>query len=586
MAYGTTTNISYLGTMAAGAMDDGTGFTTGTKELVSLNKAVAGGIIQKTSTARQADNVADVNAIDRLGNRDILASGAFTGTVPSVYTSTVGVGMGMDRLTAHVNLMFGSSPIQMAQTFFISQSLVSNSKQLAPTLSKLNDGVDFGKFPNLDTLEYPANGIFPNFLGEGYPDYQSVVTNGISTFVTSATVENFQLLASDIGNLGSAFSVQDISNIGNPGQVISALNDADALTATGISSVLASINIDPSTIYNLGDPTYNVIMQAVLDSVTTPELIANAQTLLGSNIEDMTSLGDYTNFDKIFRNSKAVITFSSMQEFQLKLQAIELGRIETLAQLSTYVNSVEPVDLPTIGNSTVFVRRNYVDSLIAKFLGGTGIYESITLKDMLGTLGAVDIDVHSANWRTAMTALHTAGELTALSTHLTQLGSGLAGDFTTGTAPNFLLTDPDGPNITASVEGELYPSFQSNKIGQIEDDLQALMSRRNVNPDIQTAIDNWNLIFKKVFDEKDFQSRIDMNYDIRTDFSDNSFTFISGLRGTIDEDDKLPIVKGMVDQAIRDGDVGAEYVRAYIKELENKKRADSFDIRWRAEFDQ
>ena len=68
--------------------------------------------------------------------------------------------------------------------------------------------------------------------------------------------------------------------------------------------------------------------------------------------------------------------------------------------------------------------------------------------------------------------------------------------------------------------------------------------------------------------------------------SDNSFTFISGLRGTIDEDDKLPIVKGMVDQAVRDGDVGAEYVRAYIKELENKKRADSFDIRWRAEFDQ
>ena len=80
--------------------------------------------------------------------------------------------------------------------------------------------------------------------------------------------------------------------------------------------MLASINIDPSTIYNLGDPTYNVIMQAVLDAVTTPELIANAQTLLGSNIEGMTSLGDYTNFDKIFKNSKNVITFSSMQEFQ------------------------------------------------------------------------------------------------------------------------------------------------------------------------------------------------------------------------------------------------------------------------------
>ena len=76
------------------------------------------------------------------------------------------------------------------------------------------------------------------------------------------------------------------------------------------------------------------------------------------------------------------------------------------------------MDLP-IGNSSVFVRRNYVDSPIAKFLGGTGTYELLP-KDMLGTL-VVDIDVHSANWRTAMTALNNAGELTALSTHLTQL---------------------------------------------------------------------------------------------------------------------------------------------------------------------
>ena len=41
----------------------------------------------------------------------------------------------------------------------------------------------------------------------------------------------------------------------------------------------------------------------------------------------------------------------------------------------------------------------------------------------------------------------------------------------------------------------------------------------------------------------------------------------------------------MVDQAIRDGDVGGEYFRAYIKELENKIVADRYDIRWRAELD-
>ena len=126
------------------------------------------------------------------------------------------------------------------------------------------------------------------------------------------------------------------------------------------------------------------------------------------------------------------------------------------------------------------------------------------------------------------------------------------------------------------------PSYQNAKIGQIETACANLMSRRNVNDDIQVAIDNWNPIFKKIFDEKDFQS-IDMNYDIRTDFSDNALNFITGLRGTIESDDKKAIITGMIDQAIRDGDIGGEYLRVYIKELENKEASNIYDIRWRAQ---
>ena len=48
----------------------------------------------------------------------------------------------MDRLNAHVNLMFGTGPIQMAQTFFNCQSLVASSKRIA-TLKYMNAGVEF-----------------------------------------------------------------------------------------------------------------------------------------------------------------------------------------------------------------------------------------------------------------------------------------------------------------------------------------------------------------------------------------------------------------------------------------------------------
>lgn len=582
MAYGSSSSISYLGSMATGALEDGKGLTEGTKELVALTKAAANGLVGITSNARNATNQPDSGAIDTLGNRDISGFGAFTGVVPSTYTSTVGTGLGMDRISAHVNLMFGTSPIQMAQTFFIANSLVASSKRVAPSLLQLRNGIEFGKLPNADSLEYPEDGVFPYYLGEGYPDLQAVVTNGVSTLVTDPSQENFTLLAQDITNLGTVFNLQDIANFGNPGQVIQALNTKDAVAVTGLDQVLAGVGIDPSAIFNIADPQYNVLVQQILDMITVPALLTNAQSLLVTNI-DLEKLGDYTDFDKIFKNSKDVITFSSMEEFRLKLQAIELGRMENLTQLANYISRVTTVDLPTIENATNFVKRDYIDSLVAKFLGGSGPNENITLVDMIGSLGAVGLTTPASNYRTAINNLYTAGEFTALQTHITQLASGLNGAFTSGSVGNLTLADPDGPSIGPVADP--YPSFQANKIGQIETDCANLMSRRNVNSDIQTAIDNWNIIFKKIFDEKDFQSRIDMNYDIRTNFSDNALNFIMGLRGTINEDDKKSIITGMINQAIKDGDVGGEYLRAYLKELENKEVANDFDIRWRAELD-
>tara|TARA_B100000989_G_scaffold126549_2_gene93890 strand:- start:199 stop:1950 length:1752 start_codon:yes stop_codon:yes gene_type:complete len=582
MAYGSSSQLSYLGTMAVGVLNDGTGLTPGTKELVALTKATANGHVGITSSARNATNQPDSNAIDTLGNRDISGFGAFTGVVPSTYTSTVGTGLGMDRLAAHVNLMFGTGPIQMAQTFFISNSLVSSSKRIAPSLQYLNDGVEFGKFPDLDSKTYPANGIFPNYLGEGYPNMQAVVTNGVSTLVKEASSVNFNLLAQDINNLGIAFNLNDIGNFGNPGQVIQALNNVDGISVTGIDTVMGKLGIDPSAIFNLADTQYNVLMQKVLDIITVPNLISNAQSLLSSNIV-LEKLGDYTDFSKIFVNSKDVISFKNMDEFKARLQAIELGRIDNLTQLADYITRVTTVDLPTIHNITNFTKREYVDSLIAKFLGGTGPNGSITMTDMIGSLGAVGVTTPASAYRTALQSLHTAGELTTLQTHITQLANGLNGNFTSGSVGNLTLADPDGPSIGPVADP--YPSFQANKIGQIETDCANLMSRRNVNDNIQTLIDNWNTLFKKVFDEKDFQSRIDMNYSIRTNFSDNALNFVQSLRGTILQDEKKAIVTGMIDQAIKDGDIGGEYFRAYVKELENKEAANIYDIRWRSEFD-
>lgn len=583
MAYPSTSPLSYLGTMATGAMIDGQGFQTATQDIAARTNQAGDSHIQTTVSATNATN-ASRDEIIVAGYGDAHGNGAFTGVVPQGFASNVGgSNTGMASLHAHATLMFGSSPLQMAQTFFIADGFVGTSKRLAPTLKKLDDGVLFGKFPNLDSLVYPTDGVFPNYLGSGYPDYQAVVTNGISTLVTSATVQNFQLLARDLVNLGSAFSISDIANFANPGQVVAALSNADGLTASGLSTVLAAVGIDPSTIYNLGSSTYNVLMQEVLNAVNVPELVSNSQTLLESNILDMKSLGDYTDFDKIFVNSKDIISFSTIEEFREKLQALELGRIETVAQLAAYINKVEPASLPNIGSNTDFVVTNYVDDMIAKFLGGTGPYGAITLSDMIGILGGVVVRGHATQYQNAMDRLYTAGTLTALRARMDELVAGLNGDYTVVTDPGppevIAITDPFDSAVYAS-----YGLFQAAKITQIESACAAIIS--GGGDDVQLAIDSWLAIFKKVRDEKDFQSRIDMGYNIRTNFADSSVSFVQSLRGTIDQNDKAPIIKGMVDEAVRQGDVGGEYMRAYIKELENKQVADDFDIRWRAEFDE
>ena len=575
MAYGSSTTISYLGTLAAGAMADGQGFATATQDIAARTNQAANSHIQTTVSAVNATNASPAG-IYAAGYGDAHGNGAFTGVVPQGFVGIVGANTGMASLHGHATLMFGSSPLQMAQTFFAAQGLVSISEDLAPTLSKLNTGVEFGKFPNLDSLVYPADGVFPNYLGGGYPDYQAVVTNGISTLVNTASVANFQLLASDLTNLGNVFDLSDIASFGNPGQIIATLYNADGLTATGLDVVLSQAGVDPGSIFNLGSENYNVIMQSILDGITTPELIANAQLLLETNI-NLESLGDYTNFDKIFVNSRDVISFSTMAEFKTKLQALELGRIETVAQLAAYINNVEPASLPSIGSNTNFVVTSYVDDMIAKFLGGTGPNGSITLSDMIGILGGVTVRGHATQYQNAMDRLYAAGTLTALRARIDELAAGLNGDYTTGTAPNFTITDPNGGATYGPSDPPDYASFQAAKITQIESACAAIIS--GGGDDVQLAIDSWLAIFRKVRDEKDFQSRVDMGYSIRTNLIDNAYSFVTGLRGTMDQYDKAAIINGMVDEAVRQGDVGGEYMRAYIKELENKQVADDYDIR-------
>ena len=74
-----------------------------------------------------------------------------------------------------------------------------------------------------------------------------------------------------------------------------------------------------------------------------------------------------------------------------------------------------------------------------------------------------------------------------------------------------------------------------------------------------------------------------MNYDIRTDFPDIAFTFIVSLNGLLNRNGRKEVIEGMIDQAEKNGDEASQYVKAHIREIENKANGSFFNVRHRGE---
>jgi hypothetical protein len=241
--------------------------------------------------------------------------------------------------------------------------------------------------------------------------------------------------------------------------------------------------------------------------------------------------------------------------------------------------------LPTIKNRTNFVERDYIQPAIDKFLGGTGTNGSITIVDMVGLLGGIGITTEVSAYKTAMDALDSAGELTTLINLFTEFTAGLNGDYTTITVvtPEEVRIVPPSGTVHDDLTAAAYDSFSAEYVGLIEAELQRLMSRRNVQSNLDVAINNYKLIVKKIYTEKDFQSRIDMNYGFRTNYADIAYSFITNATNSVNEPGKKEILLGMIEQAVQEGDVAAEYIRAFVNENENKSIGALYDVRWRAE---
>ena len=337
---------------------------------------------------------------------------------------------------------------------------------------------------------------------------------------------------------------------------------------------------------NLSSSQFNDVIGDALNTITDPQLISNTQKLLGSNVQGLTSLGDFTNFEKVMSASFNDIPFDSFENFREGLAGVELGAISTPFDLGGVINAVSPAALETISNVTKVADGNALATIAETYIGGSGPFGAIQVGDMIGSVGGQKINTLARQYTTGMDELDAGGHLGALKSRYNELSTAIGGTTymdTSDTATATTLTDPNGGMVHESLD-----SFIGDKIAQISNEVNILKNNSSISGLVANVESSYQQMQKKIFDEQLFANKANLqaDLDIRDESKNNAFYFVDSIVDRVRDADKTEIISGMATAAIDDyGQVDGEYLRALVAESKNRILFEPYDIRIRAELE-
>ena len=516
--------------------------------------------------------------LNSIGSAVNLGSGSITGMLGTGFESIGGQSFA-DGLSNHAGELFGSGPLQAIQSMAGAEAFSAISMDIAGPVANALTGQFGGAISSL-TQALPIDGNFGNFLGSAIPDMNSMVTNGLTNFMPNLAIPDF---AGDMLNLGSAFDMGDMANFGNPGQLVGKLLEQGAGGITGLDSVLSQVGFDPNIVANLGSGQFNDVMSGALSQITNPEMIANAQSMLGSNIPNMTSLNDFTNLSKIMPASFASMVPDTMEQFKGQLQGIDIGSITLPTQFGGLVNNLQAVDLDVIKNFTDVIDPDAAASIASSFLGGTGMNNSVSVGDIMGSVGGIGIKDNTAIYAKAMNEMDDLGAFASFKTINAQLQTGIAGGYTSGSGvyETDVITDPAG------ITHKTLDSFVAAKKGQLEAAVADIASGASgASAEVWSgafgkAKSSYTSMQNKILSEDVHAAKTDLHLEFRNESPDNAYYFIAGLTQKVTDPAKLALIQGM-----NEGEVGTnkfkEYMQGAIAEAQNVNEYDKFGILPRA----
>ncbi len=507
-----------------------------------------------------------------------IAGGALSNGIGSAFSS-IGGGTFTAALGDHAGQLMGSGPIQAMQTFNAAEAFSSASQGIAGSLSGIlgPGGVNFGQAVSSLTSTLPVDGNFGNYLGSSIGDLQGMVTNGLSSL--TSVVGNMPSFAGELGSLGTAFDLGNLTEFGNPGQLIQQINSVGGLDLTGISSALQQVGLGDVSISSLSNPIFNAELTDALGFIENPQMIANAQSLLGSAVPNLSSLADFTDMAKVMPASFDSIPFDDFTQFGEHLQGVELGSLANPSELGGLLQSVTTVDLPTILNTTQVMDNNALSNLTSNFLGGTGADGGILTTDVMGTLGGIGLTAQYASYADAVNTIDAAGGFNAVNTLYGQMTAGINGDYLDVAGDpdaSTKITDPNG-----GAEYEELDKFVQAKAGQISSAIQGIADAFPTETSVASS--PWADMQRKVFQEDLHQAKTDLGLELRDNNPTNAYHFVTSHQDRASRRDVISIIEGMQDHAIDNGDVFGEHWRAFTAESKNRNNADAYNIRWRGE---
>jgi len=536
----------------------------------SLATQLAGGanpLLQLTS---------QVDSFSSLGSAFNLGSGSVTGMLGAGFESIGSGGFGFaDAFVNHSGELFGSSPLQMIQTLAGSEGFAAISADIAgPVANALTS--QFGGAISSLTQALPIDGNFGNFLGSAIPDMTSMVTNGLTNFMPNLSIPGF---AGDMVNLGNVFDMGDMINFGNPGQIVGKLLSQGAGGITGLDSVFSDIEFEVDSFSNLGSSQFNDILTGAMKLVTNPQMIANAQQMLGSSIPNMDSLADFMDLAKVLPVSFDDIIPDSMEAFKEELQSIDLGSITSAVQFGELVGNLQAVDLNLIKNFTDVIDPEAASVIAAAFLGGTGPNNSVSVSDIMGSVGGIVMKDNANLYSAAMKEMDRLGAFDVFNTINAELQTGIAGGYTSGSKvyDTDVISDPSG------ITHETLDSFVEAKRGQLEAAIATIAggatgtSAEAWSGAFGTAKSAYTTMQNKILSEDIHAAKTDLHLEFRNNSTDNAYTFVTGLQDKVTNPDMLALLKGMND-AEDSGNRFKEYAKSAIAEAQNTNLFDQLGI--------